>query len=122
MRLAVSDLGRIVDLYEECFAVGPGRSIEAPELGAQGVEVRVNGLTIELLTPTHDGIIRSTLSELGEGLVQVVLSASDLQRARFLFPERLMDVGTGPEGEEAIIIEPSLCMGARLVITPPHRV
>ena len=110
------DLDTATKAYE-AIGLDAGRTVELPELGASGREMKAGPLTILLLRPgNEDGKVASFLADRGEGIMGVSIEVRDLSTAR-----KLIETNTGqkfmpyegPYGS-SILIPAQLAHGLRI--------
>ena len=100
------DLETATKAYE-AIGLDAGRTVELPELGAIGGEMKLGPLTVLLLQPGNENAkVASFLADRGEGIMGVSIEVRDLEIARKLIETntgRRFAPHVGPYGKSILI-------------------
>ncbi len=111
--MAVKDLQAAAKAYES-IGLPAGRIVPAPRLAATGREVAAGQGVILLLGATDaHGLVASSLSEHGEGILGVSIEVRDIEATQTLIEnstEQTFHTYKGPYGE-SILVSPALTYG-----------
>ena len=115
--VAVRDLEEAVSLYSILFDARPLSRGEIAGLAAEYAAFDIRGFTIDLLSPSGDGLVQQALEKDGEGPLKVTVEVADPEVA----VEVLAQAGIEPEGasEGTLRVPTGAAFGAQLVLTGP---
>lgn len=112
----VRDLARAVDLYARQLGLQPSARPGAGGPGTQQAAFELGAFSIRLLTPDRNGALQDELAAWGEGLHDVRLRVTSLERARAHLARHGVEASALPGEEGALLIPPEAVLGARLVL------
>ncbi|MBV9230903.1 MAG: VOC family protein [Chloroflexi bacterium] len=115
--VVVRSLESAIDLYQRQLGLALQDSGEDSRLVARRVTFSLGASSIDLLTPTGEGLAQQVLTELGEGLLEVRFAVKDLNQARSFLQQDDIDFEPEAAGPGTLLISPQHALGARLILT-----
>ena len=114
--VAVRNLESATDLYQQQFGLKLQESGEVSRLAARRTTFQLGTSSIDLLTPTGEGLVQQVLADLGEGLLEVSLAVKNLHQARSFLHQSGVDIQPEVAGPGTLLISPHHALGARLIL------
>ncbi len=113
----VRNLESTVDLYQHQLGLKLQERGKVSPLSASQATFQLGTASIDLLTPTGEGLGQQVLADLGEGLLEVSLAVKDLKQACSFLRQSGIDFETETAGPGGVLISPHHALGARLILT-----
>jgi hypothetical protein len=114
--VAVHNLESTTDLYQHQLGLAWNESGMVSRLTAQRATFQCGTSSIDLLTPTGEGLVQQVLTDLGEGLLEVSFVVKDLHQARSFLRQGSIDFEQDVAGPGTLLISPDHALGARLIL------
>ena len=115
--VVVRSLESAIDLYQRQLGLALQDSGEDSRLLARRATFSLGASSIDLLTPTGEGLAQQVLTELGEGLLEVRFAVKDLHQARSFLHQSGISFESDVAGPGTLLISPQHALGARLILT-----
>jgi hypothetical protein len=104
------------DLYERQLGLELKESGEVARLAAWRSTFQLGTSSIDLLTPTGEGLVQQVLGDLGEGLLEVSFAVKDLNEARSFLRRSGIDFEPDATGSGTLLVSQDYALGARLIL------